>query len=293
MRYSIFDFNQEMCVSLGLTMDDLLLMDYIQRAAANPSMKHHNKYSLYVWLSHEKILQDLPILNISKETLKKHLKKLVDLELLDRAVISNDKNRGSKAYYGLTDKFISLQFSGVKNDTCSIQPGVKNDTCSPRPGVKNDTPDRVLVINKQLKDISIKNTNSKSLVKKKSLYQKMQDEILLFTKDTKVQEALTQFLDLQLEIYKEQGKTYYSNIFKSRLKKLKTDFDKKDWLAVIENATEHGWQNFYPVKEYDKPSKKKRACDEGLCSDKYTDEEWEEIKKWQQEQIDKGEQMVF
>ena len=144
------------------------------------------------------------------------------------------------------------------------------------------------------KNISIKNTNSKkSLVKRKSLYEKMQDEILLFTKNTEIQNALTQFLNLQLEIYKEQGKTYYSNIFKSRLNKLKTEFDKKDWLPVIQNAIEHGWQNFYPVKEYDKLHKKKRACDEGVTCDKYTEEELREIEKWQQEEIAKGEQMVF
>ena len=144
------------------------------------------------------------------------------------------------------------------------------------------------------KDISIKNTNSKkSLVKKKSLYDKMQDEILLFTKDTKIQDALTQFLNLQLEIYKEQGKTYYSNIFKSRLNKLKDEFDEKDWLKVIKTATEKGWQNFYLVQEYDKPRKKKRACDEGVTCEKYTEEELRESEKWQQEQIAKGEQMIF
>lgn len=143
------------------------------------------------------------------------------------------------------------------------------------------------------KKVSIKNTNyTSSLVKKKSLYEKMQDEILLFTKNVKVQNALTQFLNLQLEIYKEQGKTYYSNIFKSRLKKLKAEFDEKDWLDVIENATEHGWQNFYPIKNFEKPSKRKKV-DEDVSSDKYTEEELKEIKKWQKEQMEKGERMVF
>lgn len=143
------------------------------------------------------------------------------------------------------------------------------------------------------KNISIKNTNSKKLVKKKSLYQKMEDEIHLFTDDINIQGALYNFLDLQLEIYREQGKVYYCNIFKNRLNKLKNDFEEKDWLFVIENATEHGWQNFYPVKEYDKPSKKKKYDEGMLVSEKMTDEQRKDLKRWQKEQMEKGERMVF
>ena len=148
------------------------------------------------------------------------------------------------------------------------------------------------------KDISIINNtnNKKSLVKKskKSLYEKMQDEIYLFTKNIKLQNALRQFLDLQLEIYREQGKTYYSNIFKSKLNKLKSDFDEEDWLKTVQYATEKGWQNFYPIKDYDKTNKRRtRKCDEGLSCEQYTDEEWEENEKWQKEQIAKGEQITF
>ena len=139
----------------------------------------------------------------------------------------------------------------------------------------------------------INNTNNKkSLVKKKSMYEKMQDEIHVFTKGIKVQKALEQFLKLQLEIYRDKGKTYYSNIFKSRLNKLKDEFDEKDWLKIITAANENGWQNFYPLKD-NKPAKKKRACDEGVSCDKWTDEELKEIEKWQKEQIAKGERITF
>lgn len=290
MRYTVLGFNQKLCVDLNLTMEQLLLLDYIQKAVANPKMKHSKNNNLCVWLNHKKIIEDLPILKITDRTLSKWLKELTDKKLLCREIVHS--STGSRVYYGITDKTIELQTTPpVLNDLSSIDPPVLTDRSAP---VSNDPPYKGQLNNKKLENISIKNTNNKkSLVKKKSLYEKMQDEILLFTKNTEIQDALTTFLNLQLEIYKEQGKTYYSNIFKSKLNKLKTDFDKKDWLSVIQNATDHGWQNFYPVKEYDKPRKKKRACDEGVTCEKYTEEEMREIEKWQQEQIAKGEQMIF
>lgn len=213
----------------------------------------------------------------TKQGIQKNLKKLLEAGLIKKE--TKKSSRGNLVSY-YTTKFhtYTTKFHG------GIQLSCPNN-------IQDNKED-----NK--KDISIINNtnNKKSLVKKskKSLYEKMQDEIYLFTKNIKLQNALRQFLDLQLEIYREQGKTYYSNIFKSKLNKLKSDFDEEDWLKTVQYATEKGWQNFYPIKDYDKTSKRRtRKCDEGLSCEQYTDEEWEENKKWQKEQIAKGEQITF
>ena len=212
----------------------------------------------------------------TKQGIQKNLK-----NLLDAGLIKKESKKSSKG------NLVSYYTTKFHTDETKFHGGIQL-SCPNNKETDNKT-------NKK-KDISIiNNTNKRAgLVKRKSLYDKMLDEIYLFTKNAKLQNALEAFLKLQLEIYKEQGKTYYSNIFKSRLNKLRDEFDEEDWLKVVKYATEKGWQNFYPIKDYDsKPSRKKRACDEGVTNDKYTEEELKEIRKWQQEQIAKGEQMVF
>ena len=110
MRYTILGFNQELAVELNLDLTDLLLLDYIQRANGNPNMTHivENEIS-YVWLSHEKLHEDLPIISISEGTLKNRLSKLKEKDLIQSIQISNKSSRGSKSYYSITELTTSLQ----------------------------------------------------------------------------------------------------------------------------------------------------------------------------------------
>ena len=113
-------FNQERLIEiqkddLKLDMTDLLLMDYIQKALSQPSMeKKVDAYNQpYVWLKHQKILEDLPILNIKESMLKKRIAKLVDLGLI-KTMRNTNIIRGSKSYYTITELFEYLQ---MDNDT--------------------------------------------------------------------------------------------------------------------------------------------------------------------------------
>lgn len=124
------------------------------------------------------------------------------------------------------------------------------------------------------KDSSINTTvgflGSNKKQPKQNLYSKLTALIDGFTDNLKVRQALREFLNLQLEIYKDEGKTFYVNVWKNRLNKLKNEFKEDEWLAVIQYATSKGWQNFYSIPTYD--NKKSRSCNHDVRKGKA----WEE-----------------
>ena len=103
MRNSILGFNQEDAIELGLTTDDLLILDYIIRANGTPCMRHIVEDEVsYVWLSHQKIHEDLPILNITEGTLKNKLSRLKELGLIQSKQTADGPGRGSRTFYSVT-----------------------------------------------------------------------------------------------------------------------------------------------------------------------------------------------
>lgn len=161
MKYSILGFNQEQLINSyeNITTDDLLMLDYICNAVASPSMEHYvDGDDIYVWLLHKKILQDLPILNISESRLKYKLKALVDVGLLKVYHTCTSGVKGSKAFYCITKECENLRYvPGIENSTRSTDQVLKTVPGQNEPGIKNNT-SNILVskdtnnIDKQLKD---------------------------------------------------------------------------------------------------------------------------------------------
>ncbi len=135
MRYSILGFNQALAVQYELTLNDLLLLDYIIRANGNPKMKHIVQDDVsYVWLSHAKLREDLPILNISENTLKHWLSELKSIGFIQSKQITERGLKGSRTYYAITELTLSLLYDD------SIR------------SLKNDIPDDIRCTEKHLTD---------------------------------------------------------------------------------------------------------------------------------------------
>lgn len=168
MKYAILNFNQQAVIDLNenIDMEDLLLLDYVYNAIASPSMLHIVEDDIaYVWLQHDKILQDLPILNISKDRLKRRIKKLVDIQLLKTKQIYDTGIRGSKAYYSITSRCEGLRYTGVKNNTWSEEQVLKTTPDSAGTGVKNNTSySKLNLISKDIRNIDNKLDISQKLV---------------------------------------------------------------------------------------------------------------------------------
>lgn len=111
MKFSIHGFYQPRAVELGLTNDDLLVLRWFVDFAGTNKMKTIiESDGIYYWINYATILEDLPVLNISKVTLKrKHFDKLCETKVLKHKHI---KQGGSFSYYayGLNyDTLVYLQ----------------------------------------------------------------------------------------------------------------------------------------------------------------------------------------
>ena len=121
MRYAILGFNQKLAIENNLSINDLLLLQYIMYANGNPTMTHIVDDEIsYVWLSHTKIQEDLPILNISEGTLKNKLSSLKKFGFISSKTYGDKQTGGSRSFYTITEKCISLLYLCLLRQTSSL-----------------------------------------------------------------------------------------------------------------------------------------------------------------------------
>lgn len=252
MRQSILGFNQAKAVELGLTVSDLLLLQYIMYANGEPTMKHIVKNDVaYVWLQHQKIMEDLPILNISEGTLRNKLSQFRSLELIQSVTIANCNGKGTRTYYTITETTMSL-INDMK-PTMSSENDMESVPCH-----AEMTSNKQLNNNKQLEDISkdiskpatpfLGSAKPKNLPKKvaeekpkkPSLYDKCVAEIYTFTDNAELQECLLKYLPIRLAM--KDKPIYGLNQWTGMLNKLAT---MKDQVAVVKTSIERGWASFF------------------------------------------------
>ena len=281
MRYSILGFNQEELIKYDLDMSDILLMDYIQKAVSQPSMqKIHKDNQPFVWLNHDKILKDLPILKIGESMLKKRISNLVKLGLIEASVLPKEQGRGTKAYYTITPAFEALQFSD--NTTRDNKLSVVE-----QPGIINYPSD-----NKLVKDNKENKTISKDIVeqkpKKKNLFEKCVDAIENFTEDEEVQNILRLYLRFRLEI---KDKPLYANQWIGMLNKLREYTESKtECIAIIQQSIDRGYLSFYPLS---KQSNRSTACEKNVSCATMTREDIEKQNDFVAELKSRGKQVEF
>lgn len=292
MKYSILGFNQEKIVAytkdeLKCDLTDLLLLNYVLYAQSNPKMKHimDENNQPCVWLQHEHILNDLPILNITDGTLKNRLTKLRKMELLTSKTVANEHTQGSRTYYRTTSLLYDMLF-----ETTSL----KNDVVEEPRHFK-------MTSNTQVNnDKEVNNTNSKELVqnfdfggkqkpKKENLYTKCVSLINDYTTDEKLRKALIDYLRVRLEI---KDKPLYTNSWKGLLNKLDRDFDASERLQVVYQSTERGYASFFPVNSYSNNLKEK-PWEKGVKSAGYTEEEKRQLDKEREEMMARGERVWY
>jgi len=106
------------------------------------------------------------------------------------------------------------------------------------------------------KDIITINSNNTEFLgkikstKRKSLYDKCYDQILEFTNNVGLIDALTEYLKIRLQM---KDKPLYEGTWKGMLKKL----DKMDnQIDVVNTSIERGWASFFEQKSYSKGKEK-------------------------------------
>ena len=299
MKYSILGFNQEKIVNytkddLKCDLTDLLLLNYIIYAQSNPRMKHilDDDEQSCVWLCHEHLLEDLPILNISEGTLKNRLTKLRKMELITSKTFSNYSERGTKTYYRITELLYEMI-----SDTTSLKNDVKTEPrhlkMTSNNKSNNITVSKDTVNNKVVsKDTTVDFLKSAEKKPKKSLYEKCLALIDNFTDDAILREMLVKILQINLANAKEAGRPFYTNNFVGRLNKLKElSDDNYTQREIVKQSIDNGWSNFYELKNRGYNSNPERSAN--AKSVDYTQEELDELARQDEERRQRGERVVF
>ena len=114
MKYSIHGFYQPRAVELGLSNDDLLVLRWFVDFAGSKKMKTIiEEDGIYYWVNYTTVLEDLPVLRISKQTLKKkHFDNLCNSNVLKHKHI---KDGGSFSYYAYGINYDTLVY--LQDDT--------------------------------------------------------------------------------------------------------------------------------------------------------------------------------
>ena len=307
MKYSILGFNQQSVVNYSIQdgdkvlkcdLVDLTLLGYIIYAQANPKMKHHTKDEIsYVWLSHDHVLEDLPIIDMTDGTLRNRFSKLRKMNLIDSVTLANEHAKGTKSYYAITSLCYDMLFAttSFKNDMKEVPRNFK---------MTSDTSSSNL-------DKKVISTNSKELVenfqfggvkqKKENLYTKCLASIKTFTQDTVLQDDLKTFLDLRLEISRDENKPFYFSMWThllSELKKLAYHddvFDIKLAKEIVSRSTCRGWKHFYVItdNQYVRNSNEDRFAERNVVSESYTADELKELEELDNERRRNGQQTKF
>lgn len=265
MRYSVLGFNQSKIINeTNLDLTDLILLQYIQQACASPKMNFvmTEDDKPLVWIYHSKLHQDLPILDMAESTLKNRLSNLKKQGFIQSQNITTNKMRGSRTYYGITEKTLDYLYSDEEMTTSRQKYAVE------RPRHSESTPyNQLNSIDNKLENTITINSNSNEFLgkikstKRKSLYEKCSDQISEFTTNIGLQEVLHDYLKIRLQM---KDKPLYEGTWKGMLKKLaKMD----NQIDVVNESIERGWASFFEHKSCSK-GKEKFGEDDNIISEK-------------------------
>lgn len=256
MRYTVLGFNQESLIKYDLNMNEVLLLDYIYNAVASPTMIHKIDNDIsYVWLNHKKVLEDLPILNIGEDRLKRVLQHLLELHLIQS--IREIHGKGSRAYYCITKECEELRYSPhevlkttLHNDVRSVENNTSYNKLNSNNKLNRNNSKELFLDETETDDTFLGSVSkTKEKPKKKNLYQKCMDMINDFTDDAQFRDLLTTYLKYRLEI---KDKPLYANMWKGMLRSLDGLCGDDDALGceIVQQSINRGYLGFFKVNRY-------------------------------------------
>lgn len=236
MRYTIDGFSQEYAMTLKKEINhrnstktikidctDLVILRWF--VDFYPRMK---KVEIdgqeYAWLTHSKVLADLPLLDINQRSIIERMQKLVEFNILTYKFVNNN---GGHSYYGFGENYINLINTNENSTVCS------NDgctVCSNAGGVYVQTYSK----DNTIKDSSIKNN-------------KMDYAVLVnkFFNSEPVKSAIMTWLD-----YKKENRQAYKptglKVLLNRLKKEADNFGEQYVIDEIGHSISNQYSGIYP-----------------------------------------------
>ena len=104
MKATIYEFRQDLAIKYKCDVVDLTLLSYLHYAQTSSRLiRIQIESKSYFWLTPQKILDDLPILDFTERGLWNRINKLVEKGLLEKTSKCDDGTKFKRTYYRTTD----------------------------------------------------------------------------------------------------------------------------------------------------------------------------------------------
>lgn len=277
MRYTIEGFSQEYAITLRKNIlsngkEKLIKIDCTDLVILRwfvdfyPNMKKMTVDGQeYAWLSHKKLTEDLPLLDISKRACIDRMQKLVEFGILKYKLV---KEGGTFSLYGFGNNYINLLRSNVdgmqSNNIGSDGQTAEGTPSSNTGGIRsNNIGAYVQPANKDnsINTPSFNNSSNSTGKLNKKEKEKKFDEILLAIEDAELKELYYEFIEMREEI-KSPMTIRALEMLIDKVNELEpNDYERKK--ALLKNAIINNWKSVYPLKDEKQPVQQKQPVSTG------------------------------
>ena len=230
MKYNILGFYQPRAIELGLESNDLLVLRwFVDYAGTNKMRTMIIDNKIYYWINYSSVLEELPILIITKKTLaRKHFGTLVKANVLEHKHITEGGSFSCYCYGINYDTLIYLQNDNggcVKNN----DPMSKNT----QGGASKNTEQINNILNINNKENIIINNNTKE----KSIKEQISEQ------PKELQSVLEKFIEMRKKIKKPMT-DYAFKLLLNKLEKLSKGF-LGNKVIILNQSIVNCWQDIY------------------------------------------------
>ena len=257
MKLFLIGFSQKNALEIRntnqkLDIIDLVILDWLK--CFYPKMKKcFIGEKEYVWIEYQKVLDDIPILDIKKRTVMGRFKKMSELGVLEHTTVyEKDGRKGTYSYFRLADKYFSLLSDENKNDSQgeneydSVRSNEQGCPSKRTGGVRSNEQGVCVQTNTKdntLYDCSVNNSSKKN---KKTEFDILIDE---YTCNDKLKESIYEFIKMR-KTNKKSLTSYGLKKILNKLDRLATNDDEK--IQILDNSIERSWAGVFELKEEEK-----------------------------------------
>lgn len=248
MKYTILGFNQEKAIEFGFDVEDLLIIRwFVDFYSSSKMIKMNVGDKTYAWVNYSRVIEDIPILNMKKDTLSRRMKKICETGIMEHETL---KQGGTFSLYKLTDKYDQLISKDNKTEGTEKIPEGYGKKSQPVTD-KNPEQNINLLNNNSIKDINTYSTKEELLhpknedVGKNSKKETVNSVISSYTENKDLQDALHGFVEMR----NKARKPLTARAMKLSLNKLnELALDDVTKIAIVNQSIVHTWSTFYKLQ---------------------------------------------
>lgn len=255
MKFTVLGFNQKKAIDLGFDVNDLLIIRwFIDFYHSGKMVKMNVNDKEYVWVNYAKIIEDIPIIGMKKDTIFRRLKKICEAGIMEHETM---KQGGTFSLYRLTKEYEQLLCSSERADEeDGIRMDIRKGTdINPEGygyksvGGTDKNPEQNI---NQLKDTSIKDSSIKDIympVSGNPLTENpetVKDAFVDYSRgDPELLDTLKEFEKMRKAIKKPMSGRAKTLLLKE-LDKLAIDRQTK--IDILNQSILNSWQGVFPLK---------------------------------------------